>query len=160
MSRNTGATKEAALHLERYVPGLLAWLANKLAGSASQLYRKKFGLGIVEWRVLAYLAVYKVGTGAEMSQLMGTDKAAISRAATFLQEKRFVKSQQGFGRKLQFLLTRKGRKLHDQIIHLALDREQALLTGLNKRDVDALIGYLHVLLKNLSIVEAIDPDDY
>jgi DNA-binding MarR family transcriptional regulator len=160
MSRNSGATKEAALHLERYVPGLLAWLANKLAGSASQLYRKKYGLGIVEWRVLAYLAVYNVGTGAEMSQLMGTDKAAISRAAAFLQEKRFVKSQQGFGRKLQFLLTQKGRELHDQIIHLALDREQALLTGLGKRDVDALIGYLHVLLKNLSIVEAIDPDDY
>ena len=97
---------------------------------------------------------------ASRSHALTHEGAAISRAAAFLQKKRFVKSQQGFGRKLQFLLTQKGRELHDQIIHLALDREQALLTGLSKRDVDALIGYLHVLLKNLAIVEAIDPDDY
>jgi DNA-binding MarR family transcriptional regulator len=160
LRKTTGATKEAALDLERYVPGLLAWLSNKLAGGASHLYRKQFGLGIVEWRVLSYLAVYQVGTGAEMSQLMGTDKAALSRAAAFLQEKKFIKSQQGFGRKLEFLLTHKGRQLHDKIIHVALAREQALLTGLSERDVDALIGYLHILLKNLQTVEAIDPKDY
>ena len=43
---------------------------------------------------------------------------------------------------------------HDRIIKLALARESALLTGLSKKDVDALIGYLHILLKNLPVVEA------
>ena len=50
---------EVTLHLERYVPGLLAWLSNKLAGDASKVYRSRFGVGIVEWRILSYLAVYE-----------------------------------------------------------------------------------------------------
>jgi DNA-binding MarR family transcriptional regulator len=145
---------KVALHLERYVPGLLAWLSNKLAGDASKAYRSRFGVGIVEWRILSYLAVYERGTGAQMSQLMGTDKAAISRGASFLQRKKMIHSKQGFGRNLEFFLTPKGRELHDRIIKLALARENALLTGLSKRDVDALVGYLQILLKNLPAVEA------
>lgn len=148
------ASPRLALHLERYVPGLLAWLSNKLAGDASKVYRSRFGVGIVEWRILSYLAVYESGTGAQMSQLMGTDKGAISRGASFLQGKKMIRSQQGFGRNLEFCLTPKGRELHDRIIKLALARENALLNGLTKKDVDALIGYLHILLKNLPAVGA------
>jgi DNA-binding MarR family transcriptional regulator len=106
-------------------------------GNASQVYRKRFGLGVVEWRILSYLAVYDFGTGAQMSQLMGADKAAISRGDAFLQTKKMIKSQQGFGRNLEFLLTPKGRKLHDRVIRLALAREDALLSGLGKNDVNA-----------------------
>jgi DNA-binding MarR family transcriptional regulator len=151
---------EVALHLERYIPGLLAWLSNKLAGNASQVYRSRFGLGIVEWRILSYLAVYERGTGAQMSQLMGADKAAISRGASFLQDKKLIRSKQGFGRNLEFILTAKGRELHDRIIVLALAREEALLDGLSKKEISALIGYLHVLLNNLPKVEAIDSLKY
>ena len=152
--KTSKALTEVTLHLERYVPGLLAWLSNKLAGDASKVYRSRFGVGIVEWRILSYLAVYEWGTGAQRSQLMGTDKAAISRGAAFLQGKKMIRSKQGFGRNLEFCLTPKGRELHDRIIKLALARESALLTGLSKKDVDALIGYLHILLKNLPVVEA------
>jgi DNA-binding MarR family transcriptional regulator len=153
-------TTEVALHLERYVPGLVSWLSNKLAGNASQVYRSRFGLGIVEWRILSYLAVYEQGTGAQMSQLMGADKAAISRGASFLEGKKLVRSKQGFGRNLEFTLTVKGRELHDRIIRLALAREDALLDGLSKKEIGALIGYLHVLLNNLAKVEAIDSLEY
>jgi DNA-binding MarR family transcriptional regulator len=152
--------RKVALHLEKYVPGLLSWLSNKLAASASETYRRQFGLGIVEWRILSYLAVYDWGTGAQMSQLMGTDKAAISRGAAFLQTKKLIKNRAGFGRNLEFGLTGKGRELHDRIILLALARQDALLSGLSKKDVSALIGYLHVLLKNLPGVEAIESGKY
>jgi hypothetical protein len=50
--------------------------------------------------------------------------------------------------------------LHDRIIMLALAREEALLDGLSKKEVSALIGYLHVLLNNLPKVEAIDSLKY
>jgi DNA-binding MarR family transcriptional regulator len=123
--KTSKALTEVTLHLERYVPGLLAWLSNKLAGDASKVYRSRFGVGIVEWRILSYLAVYEWGTGAQMSQLMGTDKAAISRGAAFLQGKKMIRSKQGFGRNLEFCLTPKGRELHDRIIKLALARERS-----------------------------------
>jgi DNA-binding MarR family transcriptional regulator len=149
-----------ALHLESYVPGLLSWLSNKLAGGASQAYRARFDIGIVEWRVLAYLAVYDAGTGAQMSQLMGIDKAAISRSAAALQNRRMISSQQGLGRNLEFKLTQKGRKVHDRVMPLAIAREKVLLKGLTGKDVDALIGYLHVLLNNLPAVDAIDTSKF
>jgi DNA-binding MarR family transcriptional regulator len=160
MPRTESSNTKTALELEEYVPGLLTWLSNKLAGNASQVYRTQFGVGIVEWRILSYLAVYDTGTGAQMSQLMGLDKGAISRGATYLQDKKMIRSEQGAGRNLYFLLMPKGRALHDRIIRLALARENALLTGLNKKEVDTLIGYLHVLLKNLAAVESIDSSQY
>lgn len=155
-AKTSGATKKTALHLERYVPGLLAWLSNKLARSASHIYRKQYGLGIVEWRILSYLAVFDIGTGADISQFIGIDKAALSRAAVFLDEKKYITVKPGTGRRIEFKLTAKGRAMHDRIIHLALAREKALLTGLNKQEIDNLIGYLHVLLKNLPAVEQVD----
>jgi DNA-binding MarR family transcriptional regulator len=158
--KKQAARKKVALHLEEYVPGLLAWLSNKLAASASQAYRQQFGLGIVEWRILAYLAVYDWGTGAQMSQLMGMDKAAISRGASFLQTKKFIKSRAGFGRNLEFGLTAKGHEIHDRIIRLALARQDALLSGLSKKDVAVLISHLHVLLNNLPSVDAIENGEY
>jgi DNA-binding MarR family transcriptional regulator len=159
-SKKPAEPKKVALHLEKYVPGLLTWLSNKLAASASQAYRKHFGLGIVEWRILAYLAVYDWGTGAQMSQLMGMDKAAISRGASFLQAKKLIKSRAGFGRNLEFGLTAKGHEIHDRIMRLALAREDALLAGLSKKDISALISHLHVLLGNLSSVEALENREY
>jgi DNA-binding MarR family transcriptional regulator len=156
----TTSGKETHLHLDRYVPGLLLWLSNKLAGSASQVYRRQFGINVMEWRILSYLAVYQTGTGAQMSQLMGSDKAGLSRGAAVLQDKKLIKSQQGEGRNLEFMLTAKGKAMHDRIIRLALARQDALLTGLSKSQVDDLITYLNVLLRNLPAVEAIDATKY
>ena len=156
----TTSRKETHLHLDMYVPGLLLWLSNKLAGSASQVYRRQFGINVMEWRILSYLAVYQTGTGAQMSQLMGSDKAGLSRGAAVLQDKKLIKSQQGEGRNLEFMLTAKGKAMHDRIIRLALARQDALLTGLSKSQVDDLITYLNVLLRNLPAVEAIDATKY
>ena len=42
------------LDLDRYVPGLLLWLSNKMSSSASSLYRARFDLDVADWRVLSY----------------------------------------------------------------------------------------------------------
>ncbi|WP_439358573.1 MarR family winged helix-turn-helix transcriptional regulator [Bradyrhizobium sp. DASA03007] len=160
MTTKANSSKQTHLHLDRYVPGLLLWLTNKLAGSASQVYRRQFGINVVEWRILSYLAVYQTGTGAQMSQLMGGDKAGLSRGAAALLDKNLIKSQQGAGRNLEFMLTARGRALHDRVVRLALARQDALLTGLSKKQVDELITYLNVLLRNLPAVEAIDASKF
>jgi len=92
--------------------------------------------------------------------LMGTDKAALSRGAAVLLDKKLIKSQQGAGRNLEFTLTAKGNAMHDRTIRLALARQDALLTGLSQSQVDDLVTYLNVLLRNLPAVEAIDATKY
>ena len=68
MTTRTTSSKQTHLHLEKYVPGLLLWLSNKLAGSASQVYRRQFDINIVEWRMggISYVAV----SDAEAAQLL------------------------------------------------------------------------------------------
>ncbi len=160
MSSKSVKPRKTGLQLDEYVPGLLLWLSNKLSAGASQAYRRRFDLGIVEWRILSYLAVYGWSTGAQMSHLMGTDKAAISRGAAFLLEKGHIKARNGFGRNLEFGLTAKGQQLHDRVMPLALARQKALLSGLDKKDVAKLLTLLHALLKNLPAVEAVPSDDF
>jgi hypothetical protein len=45
------------LDLERYVPGLVTFIANKLARSATTLYQKRFSVSVTEWRILSQLAI-------------------------------------------------------------------------------------------------------
>jgi hypothetical protein len=51
-------------------------------------------------------------------------------------------------------LTAKGRKLHDQMIGIALERERALVEVLKPAELDTLIGLLQRLHENLPAVEA------
>ena len=81
------------LNLDRYVPGLLLWLSNKMASSASSLYRTHFDLGVADWRVLSYFEIHSWSTASSACDLMGLDKAAVSRSVALLQERGFLKSR-------------------------------------------------------------------
>ena len=56
------------LNLDRYVPGLLLWLSNKMASSASSLYRTHFDLGVADWRVLGLRKIEYATTPAGRKQ--------------------------------------------------------------------------------------------
>jgi len=147
------------LDLDRYVPGLLLWLSNKLAGSASSLYRARFDLGVTEWRMLSYFQVHPWSTASQACDLMGIDKAAVSRSIATLRENGWLKARPDGLRKVEYALTGEGRKLHDQIARLAVAREDALLTGFSDKERQQLLGYLHRLLDNLEIVRQVGRED-
>lgn len=140
-------SEQVHLDLDRYVPALLTFIANKLASSASQEYRKRFGVGVVEWRMLSMLAVENGITANRISQVIGLDKGAVSRALHQLAGTGHVvfAADSTDARRQIVSLTPAGWALHDQIIRVALQREQILLDGLSSRDVDTLIRLLHHL---------------
>ena len=45
-----------ALDLDAYMPARLAFLANRISSSAASFGRRVFGVGILDWRILAPLA--------------------------------------------------------------------------------------------------------
>lgn len=141
------------LDLNRYVPALLVWVSNKVASSASQLYRQKFDLGVTDWRVLAYIELYPWSTGSEVCQLIGLDKAAVSRCLTNLESMGLVKSRPSGLRKIQYTATEAGEKMYSTVLETALAREEALLTDFSAAERDLLIRFLHRLLNNLPAVE-------
>jgi hypothetical protein len=48
---------EQVLDLDRYVPALITFIANKLSRSATVVYQKRFGVNVTEWRILSLLAI-------------------------------------------------------------------------------------------------------
>ena len=142
------------LDLDNYAPALLTFLANKLTVGANALYRERFGVGITEWRVMALLAIEAPITAARICQVIGLDKAPVSRTLASLEAAGLVrvKLDGSDARRRPVALTASGRRLHDRIIKLALAREAQLLECLNVAERRTLLRLLNRLHANLATV--------
>ncbi|WP_043310450.1 MarR family winged helix-turn-helix transcriptional regulator [Pseudomonas sp. ML96] len=147
------------LDLSRYVPAIINLMANKLATGASLCYRKHFGVGVVEWRLLAMLKVEDNITANRMCQAIGLDKGAVSRSLQQLEKAGYISSQVDSqdGRRNTVSLTAEGLALHDRVLKVALERERRLLGGLSEGEVDTLINLLGRLQAQVSYVNEYDP---
>ena len=147
------------LNLDHYVPALLTSLTNKMASGASACYRKHFGIGIVEWRVLAMLAVEDQISANRVVQVIGLDKSAVSRALKLLEQDGYVSTEVDVGdaRRYTVSLTGAGRELHDKVLMVALERERLLLATLSNDEIETLVSFLHRMSAQLDAVNAVEP---
>lgn len=148
-----------ALDLDRYLPALVTWVNNKYSADSSRIYRKYFGIGISDWRVLAYLGVKGTGTGAEMSEFLGMDKAAISRSLQFLGTLGCVELAERNGRRSVMRLSEEGVRMYNEVLQIALAREKVLMKGLSAEERDTLFDLLHKVHENMADVVAMYRDD-
>ena len=141
--------------LERYLPAFLNWIASKLMRGASQHYLNVFDVGIEIWRCLILLAIENSISAQRVSSIIGMDKASVSRCFKRMQARGLITMalDDTDGRLRIAKLTAKGRKLHDQMIGIALERERALVEVLTPAELDTLIGLLQRLHQNLPAVE-------
>jgi DNA-binding MarR family transcriptional regulator len=142
--------------LERYLPAFLSWIASKLQRGASQHYLNVFDVGIEIWRCLMLLAIENSISAQRVSRIIGMDKASVSRCFKRMQARGLITMALDAtdGRLRIARLTPKGRKLHDQMIGIALECERALVEVLDAAELDTLIGLLQRLHRNLPAVEA------
>jgi DNA-binding MarR family transcriptional regulator len=142
--------------LERYLPAFLSWIASKLQRGASQHYLNVFDVGIETWRCLMLLAIENSISAQRVSRIIGMDKSSVSRCFKRMQEQGLITMalDDTDGRLRIAKLTAKGRKLHDQMIGIALERERAFVEVLKPAELDTLIALLRRLHENLPAVEA------
>jgi DNA-binding MarR family transcriptional regulator len=143
------------IDLERYAPAYLTFVANKLGRGASRNYLKVFDVGVETWRCLVLLAIHTSITAQEVSQVLGMDKASVSRCFKGLQAKKLITMglDDADGRVRIATLTAAGRVLHDKIRDMALERERALLAVLSETERETLLRLLKRLHENLPAVE-------
>ncbi|MVW84791.1 MarR family transcriptional regulator [Pseudomonas sp. PB101] len=150
------------LHLDlgRYVPGLLNFLSNKLSAGASKCYRKHFGVGVVEWRMLSMLAVENGITANRICQVIGLDKSAVSRSLQQLEEANYVTTAVDArdARRYTVSLTSEGKALHDQIFLAAMERERRLLADLSPEEVSTLTDLLGRMHRRIEYVNGYEPE--
>jgi DNA-binding MarR family transcriptional regulator len=77
-------TRPGTIDLERFLPYRLSVLTNLVSGTIADAYRRRFGLSIPEWRVLAVLARHPGLSAADVAERTRMDAVAVSRAVARL----------------------------------------------------------------------------
>ncbi|MCA0936904.1 MarR family transcriptional regulator [Vibrio alginolyticus] len=159
MTKITQQDETQTLDLDNYVPALVNSLANKLSSGASACYRKHFGIGVVEWRVLALLAVENSITANRICQVIGLDKSAVSKAVKQAEQKQWIslKKDAQDGRQSLISLTTAGQEIHDKVLQVALKREQILLNDFSDEEQRLLIKLMHKLNQAVPSVNEYEP---
>ena len=145
---------EPVIDLERYVPALITFIANKLSRSATALYQRRFKVNVTEWRILVLLAIEPGIPASRICHVIGFDKGPVSRTLSVMQERGLVtiKTDPQDGRTHSISLAPKGREIHDRIMVIALDRERRLLACLREDEREVLINLLGRVHGNLGAV--------
>jgi DNA-binding MarR family transcriptional regulator len=156
-----GTHKRRILSLPGYATYYFTVVANKLSTGASRLYQKEFGIGIIEWRIMAMLAVEPKISPARICQVIGMDKAAVSREMRKMEAKRYltVDDDPTSLRKKSLELTDAGYELHDRVIQVALERERRLLSDLSPEEIDTLLDLLARTTAQIPFVNQYSPHD-
>ena len=112
----------------------LSVLSNRLTLWAARTYGREFGIGVLEWRVLAALALLGPATASEIVGLTVLDKSGVSRAVRRLVRRGFAEraGHPADGRMKILSLTPPGRALHARVALRSRERERRLFEGWNE----------------------------
>jgi DNA-binding MarR family transcriptional regulator len=133
-----------ALHLPSFVPFRLNRLAVAVSNYLSAIYRERFELDIPEWRVLVTVGPERGCTAQQIAASTRMHKTRVSRAIAHLEQRGLIEraSSTDDRRSMQLLLTRTGRRMYQDLIPPALERERALLACLGKDDLRGFLAAL------------------
>ncbi len=126
------------LILEDFLPYRLSVLSHTISTTIANVYEKRFGVSIPEWRVIAILGRFPGLSAVEVADRTMLDKVAVSRAVTkLIRNGRIDRQFADADRRRSILnLSDKGRQVHDEIAPLALTFEHDLLQGISAEDYD------------------------
>ena len=143
------------LDLNRYVPALLAFIDNKLSAHAAKLYKDQFNTTLTEFRILTMLAVEPNINAQRIIELIGLDKAGVSRTIKQLHEKALltVTPDPQDLRSNTLQLTASGQALYDEVLIAAQEREQKLLAEFNHMEIENLIYLMNKLHTGVTLLE-------
>lgn len=151
------ATPKRRLDMETSVLTQVHFVGNRINSTGSIGYRKWYGIGISEFRLLVVIGNEPGSTGARINEIMGLDLGAISRTLRRMEANGLVIGQP-HPRHPSYRcwhLTEDGAALHDRISMMTDEREAAILDGFSKAEVFQLLSFLHRLSENTEKLERI-----
>ncbi|MFU7527670.1 MarR family winged helix-turn-helix transcriptional regulator [Qipengyuania sp. ASV99] len=146
-SASARSAKGSQYQLSGFLPYQLSITSNAVSGLIAERYRKRFGLKITEWRVMAVLgdaglagarlagAGKRSGGGRltqrDLTELTLMDKVAVNRACKVLEERGLVQRAANVadGRSHLLELTDEGEAIHREVMPLARATERELFEG-------------------------------
>lgn len=124
--------------LAEFLPYQLSITSNAVSVLIAERYRKKFGLKIPEWRIIAMLGDALSGdnglTQRALAEATVMDKVAVNRACKVLEERGLIARAPNArdGRSHLLELTEEGQSIHAEVMPLAKAIERDLFDGFAK----------------------------
>ncbi len=128
--------KQPTVKLEQFMPYRLSVLSLAISKGIAGLYSERFGIGIMEWRVIAVLGNYQPLSAGGICQRTNMDKVQVSRAVASLTRSGLVlrRTDRDDRRKALLRLSARGQRVYQEIVPLALDWERRLMQALSERE--------------------------
>ncbi|TAD72771.1 MAG: MarR family transcriptional regulator [Sphingomonadales bacterium] len=146
------AGDDRAGELAGFLPYQLSVTSNAVSSLIAERYRKRFGLKIPEWRIMAVLGDAGTMTQRGLTAATVMDKVAVNRAVKLLEERGLIGRvpNPGDGRSHLLALTGEGRAIHAEVMPLARATERDLLAGL-AGDEEAMLRRLLAALRERAL---------
>lgn len=116
-----------------FLPSLFVAIANTFMYSGSNLYYRRYGIRVNDWRILNAIADEPGLTASYASDVLRLDKAVVSRCVKVLVERKLLVASPVKGAR-RLYLTEAGATVHQQIAPLSRQREQVLTHGLSDEE--------------------------
>jgi DNA-binding MarR family transcriptional regulator len=128
-------------------------LAAAVSSYLSVIYRERFGLDIPEWRVLVTVGPERGCTAQYIAGSTRMHKTRVSRAIAHLEELGLMErtSSSHDRREMLLRLSKTGRRMYQELVPLALERERLLLACLSKDELRCFLLSLEHLERFLDL---------
>lgn len=141
-------------------PYQLVLLGNRLNATNSKHYLARYGVGVIEGRVLCALADTDQAAAADVSAKLGVDQASVSRALRSLVDSGLVEimDDKNDGRRRVLRLTATGCTLQERLVADILHRTEIALDGFSPAERSLLSEFIKRLMANVAALEIADQD--
>lgn len=152
MSRSfTTVNGRALLDLDNFSSHLIQSITRKKKRNAAKLLRKRYGIGVVEWRLIAGLAKEPGIPASQLSKFTLTDKGLVSKALASLEKKGLIEliPKTDGSLRVNYKLTEKGDEIHDGFLPVLLEREYEIFSDSDEAEIDLFFTMLKRISRNL-----------
>ncbi len=147
-SQSTHVLPDGILRLDDWLPFQCSVITNRVSSMLARMYSEEFGIGVVEWRLMANLGSFSPMSAKDLSASTAMDQVSVTRALTSLVDKKLV-SRKVDGkdrRKVVLRLTKAGTDAYERVMPLAQAIERELTSALSPQDLATVHAAMQVLV--------------
>lgn len=129
-------TPNSPLRLEEFLPYRLNLVASEVSQALAEIYGRRFGISIPEWRIMATLGQFQTMTARDIGTHSRMHKTTVSRAVATLEKRQLIarRANRADLREAFLALTDGGQKMYLEIVPLARAFSEALCQSISQEE--------------------------